>query len=165
MIWKMTCYDMFIIYFNRGNNWFVPKCLVILARIKYNYMYITCSYRTRKLLFWYTNPIMHIFSNTFNIIREKLVVDNFLCKYFIKQLNPQFLLTQFSGNSRSELTDIDGKAWNNIPEAVNKPALSARLDHSCETGWNKHDSSYYSKVKIVLQIKISAWSSTSWSIW
>jgi hypothetical protein len=41
---------------------------------------------------------------------------------FIKQLNPQF-----SGNSRSELTDIDGKT-------VNKLALSARLDHSCETG-------------------------------
>ena len=35
MIWKMTCYDMFIIYFNRGNNWFLPKCLVILAGIKY----------------------------------------------------------------------------------------------------------------------------------
>jgi len=30
-------------------------------------------------------------------------------------------------------------------EAVNKLALSARLDHSCETEWNKHDSSYYSK--------------------
>ena len=28
MIWKMTCYDMFIVYFNRGHNWFVPKCLV-----------------------------------------------------------------------------------------------------------------------------------------
>ena len=39
-IWKIICYDMFIIYFNRGNNWFVPKCLVILARIKYMYMYI-----------------------------------------------------------------------------------------------------------------------------
>ena len=35
MIWKMTCYDMFIIYYNRGNNLFVPICLVILARIKY----------------------------------------------------------------------------------------------------------------------------------
>jgi hypothetical protein len=34
----------------------------------------------------------------------------------------------------SELTDIDGKACNNIPEAVNKLALSASLDHSCETG-------------------------------
>jgi hypothetical protein len=34
---------------------------------------------------------------------------------------------------------------NNIPEAVNKLALSARLDYSCETGWNKHDPSYYSK--------------------
>jgi hypothetical protein len=29
---------MFIIYFNRGNNWFVPKSLVILARIKYMYI-------------------------------------------------------------------------------------------------------------------------------
>jgi hypothetical protein len=28
---------------------------------------------------------------------------------------------------------IDGKAWNNILEAVNKLALSAHLDHSCET--------------------------------
>jgi len=27
------------------------------------------------------------------------------------------------------------KACNNIPEAVNKLALSARLDHSYETGW------------------------------
>jgi hypothetical protein len=41
--------------------------------------------------------------------------------------------------------DIDGKACNNIPEAVNKLALSARLDHSCETWWNRYDSSYYSK--------------------
>jgi hypothetical protein len=38
---------------------------------------------------------------------------------------------KFSRNSWSELTDIDGKACNNIPEAVNKLALSARLDHSC----------------------------------
>jgi hypothetical protein len=28
--------------------------------------------------------------------------------------------------------NIDGKACNNIPETVNKPALSARLGHSCE---------------------------------
>jgi hypothetical protein len=28
-----------------------------------------------------------------------------------------------SGNSRSELTDIDRKACNNIPEAVNKLAI------------------------------------------
>ena len=41
MIWKMTCYDMFIIYFNRGNNLFVPKCkLVFLARVKYMYIVI-----------------------------------------------------------------------------------------------------------------------------
>jgi len=48
-------------------------------------------------------------------------------------------------NSRSELTYIDENACNNIPEAVNKLPLSARVGHSCETGWNKHDSSYYSK--------------------
>jgi hypothetical protein len=44
------------------------------------------------------------------------------------------LCTQFSGNSQSELMNIDGKACNNIPEAVNKLALSAHLGHSCETG-------------------------------
>ena len=33
----------------------------------------------------------------------------------------------------NRLTNIDGKACNNIPEVVNK------------LGWNKHDSSYYSK--------------------
>ena len=32
------------------------------------------------------------------------------------------------------MTNIDGKALNNIPEAVNKLALSARVDNSCETG-------------------------------
>jgi len=37
---------------------------------------------------------------------------------------------------------IDGKAWNNIPEAVNKLAFSARLGHTCETGWTKYDSFY-----------------------
>jgi len=36
-----------------------------------------------------------------------------------------------------KLTNIDGKTCNNIPAAVNKLTLSARLDHSCETGWNK----------------------------
>ena len=54
-------------------------------------------------------------------------------------------LTQFSGNSGSELTNINEKACNTIPETVNKLALSAHLGHSGETGWNKHDSSYYSK--------------------
>jgi len=34
----------------------------------------------------------------------------------------------------NKLTNIDGKACNNIPEAVNKLALSVRLGHSCETG-------------------------------
>jgi hypothetical protein len=76
--------------------------------------------------------------NTFNIIREKIGSDNnFLCKYSTKQLSPP----QFSGNSRSELTNINGKACNNIPEAINKLALSARLGHFCE----RHDSSHYSK--------------------
>jgi hypothetical protein len=45
----------------------------------------------------------------------------------------------------NKLTENDGKACNNIPAAVNKLALSARLGHSCETGWNKHDSSDHSK--------------------
>ena len=31
-------------------------------------------------------------------------------------------------------TNIGGKACNNISEAVNKLALSARLDHYCGTG-------------------------------
>ena len=61
--------------------------------------------------------------------------------------------------------NIDGKACNNIPETVNKPALSARLGHSCETVWNKHDSSYYSihNSKFLSQGKILAILSTS--IW
>ena len=42
------------------------------------------------------------------------------------------LSAQISRNSRSELTNIDGKACNNIPEAVNILALLALLDHSCE---------------------------------
>jgi hypothetical protein len=33
---------------------------------------------------------------------------------------------------------------------VNKLALSAHLGHSSETGWNEHDSSYYSKQNSVL---------------
>jgi hypothetical protein len=33
-----------------------------------------------------------------------------------------------------ELTNIDGKACNNIPEAVNKLALSTCFGHFCETG-------------------------------
>jgi hypothetical protein len=57
---------------------------------------------------------------------------------------------------------VYGKACNNIPEAVNKLALSVRLVHSCEIGWNKHDSSYYSKQSL-LQGKVLALSSTS--IW
>jgi len=38
-----------------------------------------------------------------------------------------------SRSSRIELTNIDGKTCNYIPEAVNKLALLARLGHSCET--------------------------------
>ena len=44
--------------------------------------------------------------------------------------------TQFSGNSWSELTNIDGKACNNIPEEVKMLALSASLGNPYETGWN-----------------------------
>ena len=51
-------------------------------------------------------------------------------------------LTQVSGNSRSEPTNNNEKACNNIPETVNKLALSAGLGHSFETGWNKPDHSY-----------------------
>ena len=39
----------------------------------------------------------------------------------------QTKIAQFSRNSRSELTNIDEKACNNIPGAVNKFALSARI--------------------------------------
>ena len=54
--------------------------------------------------------------------------------------------------------NIDLKACNKIPEAGNKLALSACLGHSCEIGWNKHDSSYYSKQnsKVLSQYKILA---------
>jgi hypothetical protein len=47
-----------------------------------------------------------------------MAVNNFLCKYSIKQFSPPCLYLQFSGNSRSELANNDGKACNNIPEAV-----------------------------------------------
>ena len=50
-----------------------------------------------------------------------------------------------SRNSRSELTNIDGKTCNYIPETVNKLVLSAPwaiLVKLCEI---KHDSSYYSE--------------------
>ena len=45
----------------------------------------------------------------------------------------------------NRLTNIDGKACNNIPETVNKLAIPARLGHSCGIGKNKQDPSYYSK--------------------
>jgi hypothetical protein len=45
----------------------------------------------------------------------------------------------------NKLININRKACSNIPEAINKLAFSASLGHTCETGWNKHDSSYYSK--------------------
>ena len=53
----------------------------------------------------------------------------------------------------NRLTNIDGKACNNIPEAVNKLALSARLGNSCETGWNKHDCSYKQNSKFYHRVK------------
>ena len=36
----------------------------------------------------------------------------------------------------NKITNIDRKPCNNIPEAANKLALSARLGHSCGNGWN-----------------------------
>ena len=31
-VWpNQSCHNMFIIYFNRGNNWFVPKGLLIFG--------------------------------------------------------------------------------------------------------------------------------------
>jgi hypothetical protein len=42
----------------------------------------------------------------------------------VRQATPP-VCKQFSGNSPSELTNIDGKACNNIPKAVNKLDLSA----------------------------------------
>ena len=94
IIWKKAYYDLLIIYYNRGNNWFVPKCLVSF---------------------------------------------------------PEIQEVEFNN-----VTNIDGKALNNIPEAVNKLALSARIDNSCETGWNKHESSYYSKqnLKFYHRVKV-----------
>jgi len=101
---------------------------------------------------------MHLLALQYH--KRKLAVNNFLCKYSIKQFSPQF-----SGNSWSELMNIDGKACTNSPKAVNKLVISAHLGHSCETGWNKHDSSYYSKQnsKFLSQGKILAILSTS--IW
>jgi hypothetical protein len=51
-----------------------------------------------------------------------------------KILQVYIINSKFSGNSRIELTNSDGKACNNIPEAVNQLALSACLDHSSSTG-------------------------------
>ena len=78
---------MCLSYTSRGNNQFVPKCLVILARIKYMYIVI----EQENYCFNIQIQLMHVFLSTFSIIREKLVVNNFLCKYFIKQLNPPCL--------------------------------------------------------------------------
>ena len=51
-------------------------------------------------------------------IRDNIGSQNCLCKYSIQQFNPHCLKTQFSGNSRSELTNINGKFFINIPEGV-----------------------------------------------
>ena len=45
---------------------------------------------------------------------------------FKKLIFTETKITQLSRNSRNELTNIDEKACNNIPEAVNKLVLSAR---------------------------------------
>ena len=42
---------------------------------------------------------------------------------FYKTVESAVSVTQFSGNSRSELTNIDRKACNNIPEAVNSEQI------------------------------------------
>ena len=80
---------------------------------------------------------MHVFLTTFNIIGEKLVVNNFLCKYFIKQLNqpclkslPTRRIQLFYKHSFPEIHEVNLRT---LTEAVNKLALSAHLDHSCET--------------------------------
>ena len=49
---------------------------------------------------------MHVFLSTFNIIGEKFVANNFLCKYVIKQLNPPCLYTQFSGIQEMNLRTL-----------------------------------------------------------
>jgi hypothetical protein len=49
----------------------------------------------------------------------------------IKSTNVSLYIDKVALNN---LTNIDGNTCTNIPEAVNKLALSARLDHSCETG-------------------------------
>ena len=41
---------------------------------------------------------------------------------------------EIHGVASNKLTKIDGKVCNNIPEAVNKLALSAHYGHSCVTG-------------------------------
>jgi hypothetical protein len=64
MIWKITCYDMFIIYF----DWFVPKCLIILARIKYMYIAIEQEhYYFNIQIQW-----MHVFFKHFQCHKRKI---------------------------------------------------------------------------------------------
>jgi hypothetical protein len=71
------------------------------------------------------------FLSTSNIIREKLVVNNFLWQYLIKKLNPRVCKHSFP---QVHEVNIDGKPRNNIPGAVNELAFSARVDNSCDTG-------------------------------
>jgi hypothetical protein len=68
------------IYFNRGNNWFVPKCkLVILARIKY--MYIVIELPISLLWYWkwlknvhlldlYVKTIIFLFYNYIHVFNS-----------------------------------------------------------------------------------------------
>ena len=68
-------------------------------------------------------------------------------KYFISSLGfwSKNVTSILNKNILLLKKNIDGKTCKNISEAVNKLYLSAHLGHSCETGCNKHDSSYYSK--------------------
>ena len=74
------------------------------------------------------------FFSIFNIIREKIGRTLIIfCANIKENRCPPMFINTVSRNSRSVLTNIDGKTCNYIPEAVNKLALSARLGHSCET--------------------------------
>jgi hypothetical protein len=121
-----------------GNKDTVDKYLLIWyfeARLKEHYSNFIKAIEVTRTLFIMFNVNRII---TFLVTKSQIVYDKHIitCHFSNHTLyQPSFIYhPQFSGNSRSEHTDIDGKACNNIPEAVNKLALSARLDNSCETG-------------------------------